>query len=74
MGLAHALALPGCADTLTGAFGPRPRLEPYHLGFIRLVHTPGLLMSVRVCLARFSADIFGAVPTSPAARFADGKR
>jgi arginase family enzyme len=28
MGLAHALALPGCVDTLVDAFGPRPLLEP----------------------------------------------
>jgi arginase len=27
MGLAHALALPGCVDTLAGAFGRRPLLE-----------------------------------------------
>ena len=27
MGLAHALALPGCLDTLAGAFGCRPLLE-----------------------------------------------
>jgi arginase len=27
MGLAHALALPGCLDTLADAFGPRPLLE-----------------------------------------------
>jgi arginase len=27
MGLAHALALPGCVDTLAGAFGQRPLLE-----------------------------------------------
>jgi arginase len=27
MGLAHALALPGCVDALAGAFGPRPLLE-----------------------------------------------
>ena len=27
MGLAHALALPGCVDTLTGALGPRPLVE-----------------------------------------------
>jgi arginase len=26
MGLAHALALPGCLDTLAGAFGRRPLL------------------------------------------------
>ncbi len=29
MGLAHALALPGCVDILADAFGPRPLLEPY---------------------------------------------
>jgi arginase len=28
MGLAHALALPGCVDTLADAFGPRPLLQP----------------------------------------------
>src|SRR5215831_2744803 len=28
MGLAHALALPGCLDNLAGAFGRRPLLEP----------------------------------------------
>jgi arginase len=27
MGLAHALALPGCLDTLSGEFGPRPLLN-----------------------------------------------
>jgi arginase len=27
MGLAHALALPGCVHMLTDAFGPRPLLE-----------------------------------------------
>ena len=27
MGLAHALSLPGCADVLVDAFGPRPLLE-----------------------------------------------
>jgi arginase len=31
MGLAHALALPGCLDTLTDAFGPRPLLEPHQV-------------------------------------------
>jgi arginase len=34
MGLAHALALPGCVDTLTDAFGPRPLLEPYQVAWI----------------------------------------
>jgi arginase len=34
MGMAHALALPGCADTLTGAFGPRPLLEPSQVAWL----------------------------------------
>ena len=43
MGLAHALALPGCVDTLAGAFGPRPLLEPDQvawLGVEPLIATP----------------------------------
>lgn len=43
MGLAHALALPGCVDALTDAFGPRPLLEPHQvawLGVEPLVTTP----------------------------------
>jgi arginase len=34
MGLAHALALPGCVDTLTHAFGPPPLLEPSQLALL----------------------------------------
>jgi arginase len=34
MGLAHALALPGCVDTVTDAFGPRPLLEPYQVAWL----------------------------------------
>ena len=34
MGLAHALALPGCLDTLTGAFGPRPLLQPHQVAWL----------------------------------------
>jgi arginase len=34
MGLAHALALPGCVDTLTDAFGPRPLPEPYQVAWL----------------------------------------
>ena len=34
MGLAHALALPGCADTLTDAFGPPPLLEAYQVSWL----------------------------------------
>ena len=34
MGLAHALALPGCVDVLTDAFGPRPLLEPYQVAWL----------------------------------------
>jgi arginase len=34
MGLAHALALPGCVDTLTHAFGPPPLLQPHQLALL----------------------------------------
>jgi arginase len=34
MGLAHALALPGCAGTLTDAFGPGPLLEPSQVAWL----------------------------------------
>ena len=34
MGLAHALALPGCADTLSNAFGSRPLLEAYQVAWL----------------------------------------
>jgi len=34
MGLAHALALPGCVDTLVDAFGPRPLLEPSQVAWL----------------------------------------
>jgi arginase len=34
MGLAHALALPGCLDTLSGAFGQPPLLEPDQVAWL----------------------------------------
>ena len=34
MGLAHALALPGCLDTLTGAFGRPPLLEANQVSWL----------------------------------------
>jgi arginase len=34
MGLAHALALPGCVDTLADAFGPRPLLEAHQVAWL----------------------------------------
>ena len=34
MGLAHALALPGCVDSLADAFGPRPLLEPHQVALL----------------------------------------
>jgi arginase len=34
MGMAHALALPGCADVLTDAFGPRPLLQPHQVAWL----------------------------------------
>jgi arginase len=34
MGMAHALALPGCVDVLVDAFGPRPLLEPNQVAWM----------------------------------------
>ena len=34
MGMAHALALPGCLDVLADAFGPRPLLEPHQVAWL----------------------------------------
>jgi arginase len=34
MGLAHALALPGCVDTVADAFGLRPLLEPNQVAWL----------------------------------------
>jgi arginase len=34
MGMAHALALPGCVETLVDAFGPRPLLESHQVAWI----------------------------------------
>jgi arginase len=34
MGLAHALALPGCVDLLVDAFGPAPLLEPDQIAWL----------------------------------------
>ena len=34
MGLAHALALPGCVDDVADAFGPRPLLEPDQVAWL----------------------------------------
>jgi arginase len=34
MGMAHALAVPGCVDTLVDAFGPRPLLESHQVALI----------------------------------------
>jgi arginase len=34
MGMAHALALPGCVDALVDVFGPRPLLEPQQVAWV----------------------------------------
>jgi arginase len=34
MGMAHALALPGCVDAVADAFGPRPLLEPHQVTWL----------------------------------------
>jgi arginase len=40
MGLAHALGLPGCVDTLADAFGPRPLLEPQQVAWLGIDPQP----------------------------------
>jgi len=40
MGLAHALALPGCVDALADAFGPRPLLEPRQVAWLGIDPQP----------------------------------
>ena len=34
MGMAHALALPGCVDALTDAFGPRPLIQAHQVAWL----------------------------------------
>ncbi len=65
MGLAHALALPGCVDTLTDAFGPRPLLEPYQVAWL------GVEPRVATGWEREQADRLGLRVTTSEALAAD---
>jgi arginase len=65
MGLAHALALPGCVDTLTDAFGPRPLLEAHQVAWLGV--EPGL----GTPWEREQADRLGLQVTSSDALIAD---
>jgi arginase len=65
MGLAHALALPGCVDTLTDAFGPRPLLEAYQVAWL------GVEPSTATDWEREQADRLGLQVTTSEALTAD---
>jgi arginase len=65
MGLAHALALPGCLDTLTGAFGPRPLLTPHQVSWL------GVEPQVATPWEREQADRLGLDVTTSQALAAD---
>ena len=65
MGLAHALALPGCLDTLAGAFGPRPLLEPDQVAWL------GVEPQVATAWEREQAGRLGVHVTSSQALAAD---
>ena len=68
MGLAHALALPGCVDTLTDAFGPRPLLEAYQVAWL------GVEPRVATGWEREQADRLGLHVTTSEALAADPAR
>jgi arginase len=65
MGLAHALALPGCLDTLTDAFGRRPLLEPDQVAWL------GVEPRVATQWERDQADRLGLHVTTSQALAAD---
>ncbi len=65
MGLAHALALPGCLDTLAGAFGRRPLLEADQVAWL------GVEPQVTTQWEREQADRLGLHVTSSQALAAD---
>ena len=65
MGLAHALALPGCLDTLTDAFGRRPLLEADQVAWL------GVEPQVATQWEREQADRLGLHVTTSQALAAD---
>jgi arginase len=65
MGMAHALALPGCVDSVADAFGPRPLLEPHQVAWL------GVEPSVTTGWEREQAGRLGLHMTTSAALAAD---
>lgn len=65
MGLAHALALPGCVDAVTDAFGPRPLLEAYQVAWF------GVEPGIATDWEREQADRLGLHVTTSEALVAD---
>jgi arginase len=68
MGLAHALALPGCLDTLTGAFGRWPLLEADQVAWL------GVERRMATQWEREQADLLGLHVTTSQALAADPAR
>jgi arginase len=65
MGLAHALALPGCMETLTDAFGPRPLLDAGQVAWL------GVEPRIATGWEREQADRLGLHVTTSEALVAD---
>jgi arginase len=65
MGLAHALALPGCVDTVADAFGPRPLLAAHQVAWL------GVEPSIATDWEREQADRLGLHVTTSEALVAD---
>jgi arginase len=66
MGMAHALALPGCVDALVDALGRRPLLEPHQVAWMAV--EPGVAtewergQAARLGLRTTTAEAFVAAP------------
>jgi len=65
MGMAHGLALPGCVDSVAGAFGPRPLLSPQQVSWL------GVEPSLGTDWERSQADLLGLHVTACDALVAD---
>lgn len=73
MGMAHALALPGCVDALVDAFGPPPLLEPHQVAWMAV--EPGVATAwereqvarLRLRMTTFEAFVAAPVETVRAA-------
>ena len=66
MGMAHALALPGCVDALVDALGPRPLVEPHQVAWMAV--EPGVAtewereQAARLGLRTTTSEAFVAAP------------